>query len=212
MQYEFAQFDCRAFPTILANQMEISEAELVFVSCVAGSVILRAGAPTAAATRLQNQVETGASAIPISQYSSGGTTVNSPSGVPIWLILVAAVVLVLLIIVTVALCLRHRQNRMYSSSKSSVAFTDYSSRYSPLEEMPVRPNPMTVAAMQPKNKAFVTTQLLTDVVDQGESILPAKRGDIAFITPADWADDGEWVFAKVGLQEGYVPRLYLVEK
>ena len=214
IQYEFNQFDCAAFSATLANQMEITPAELVFVSCIAGSVVLRAGAPTAAASRLEAQVATGTSAIPISQYASGGTIVTAPGGIPIWLILLAAVALLLLIVVIVALCLRRRQNNQkYYGSKSKSSGD--ASRYSPLEEMPVRPNPMMAASASSgpaQNKDFVTTQLLTDVVDRGESILPAKRGDIAFVTPEDWASNGEWVFAKVGLNEGYVPRLYLVQK
>ena len=218
MDYQFNRFDCAAFKGTLANQMVIPDTQLVFVSCIAGSVILRAGAPVAAATRLETQVRDGTSAIPITQYSSGGTVVTPPNPFPFWIVAISAMFIIVVALVIILLVLRARKNRYRSTS--TVAFTrSEQSRYAPLEEMPIRTASsraddlhLAPAAARPSNSEYVTTQLLTDVVDKGENILDAKRGDIAFILPEDWKETGEWVYAKVGLRTGFVPRSYLILK
>jgi hypothetical protein len=52
--------------------------------------------------------------------------------------------------------------------------------------------------------------LVRDVIDTGEGILDARKGDIAFLTKEDAGLTSEWAWVKVGTREGYVPRSYLI--
>jgi hypothetical protein len=49
-----------------------------------------------------------------------------------------------------------------------------------------------------------------DVHDEGEGILQARAGDVAFVAKEDAAQTSDWVWVKVGTKQGYVPRSYLV--
>jgi hypothetical protein len=109
--------------------------------------------------------------------------------------------LALIVLLVVCLVRRHR-------SKSS----NRSSYYIPLqEEKPVAAVAAYPAPASPRSASqqHVAYRLTHDVVDSGEGILAARGGDIAFLQPADFAGTSDWVWATVGLQSGYVPRVYL---
>ncbi len=104
-----------------------------------------------------------------------------------------------------------------------MSFVRTDHRYAPLDEggtkksprSPRRVDSVPVGVPLHSNASaakLITCQVLTDVVDKGDSILQAKRGEIAFVTKEDWDEGGEWVFGKVGLQSGYLPRSYLHKK
>lgn len=70
LRYDFATFDCSAFPPLLAREMGVPTTDLIFLSCVPGSVVLRSAAPSASVLALQNLVASGSATLPISLFTS----------------------------------------------------------------------------------------------------------------------------------------------
>ncbi len=129
---------------------------------------------------------------------------------------IIAGVLLLLVLAVVALLLWRRHKTKTKPVLTSANFAASDHRYTPLEEAGMRKSPrapsdtgLGVAAPQQR---MLTMQLLTDVVDKGDNILQARRGEIAFVTAEDWEAQGEWVYGKVGHKTGYLPRNYLHKK
>ncbi len=129
--------------------------------------------------------------------------VNAPTSSSTAIIIgVIAGVLVVLVVAIVALLLYRRHTQRSKAQLSSVSFTRSDVRYAPLDDAgtaAARPRETSELDVQTfaAPRGVVTLQLLTDVVDKGETILQAKRGEIAFVASEDWEADGEWVYGKV---------------
>ncbi len=108
----YSSFNCRDFPPLLATPMGITAAEIIILSCLSGSVILRAGAPAASVATLQSAVAAGSTGLPITQFVSGGVVVNGPSSSSmaglIAGVVLGVIVLAILILVVVILYRRHQ--------------------------------------------------------------------------------------------------------
>lgn len=136
---------------------------------------------------------------------------GSVGGVPIWVIVVACVCGLLLlaaVVVVVILVMRKRERdgRAHYSSLRDDSFNDYGNdRFEPIH---ASSKPVAVP-LNSVGGSLLSANVLHSVTEPAESALRVQQGSIAFIEPADWNDGGEWVWCKVGVESGYIPRSYL---
>ena len=102
---------------VICTEMQIPETGIVFLSSTFGSVVVEAGALQSGFETFSIFVLEGRSQLPVrSLTAAGGPTIYPPSsGLPLWAIIVIAVVglalLAALITVVVCCCVRRRRNQ-----------------------------------------------------------------------------------------------------
>ncbi len=221
---ELAQFDCPDVLRKLAAELGVFVDDMQVHNVWAGSSWLEASTTVSdsllfarlASGGLQNFVARDV----IEGVDQSGNRVVSPTtvgGFPVWIIVVAVVcglLLIAVLVVVVILVMRKRnreQNAHYSALRNdSFAPNDYSAeRYEPVQAPAAGHAAPLAVPMGPMGSSFICATVLQSMTEVSDSVLRVQQGSIAFIEPADWAEGGEWVWCKVGVESGYVPRSYL---
>jgi hypothetical protein len=108
-------------------------------------------------------------------------------------------------VIIAVICIKKRNEKNASSAfYTPLAETSSSASYA------AAPAAASARASTPLS-GHVSMRLTNDVLDSGEGILQAKKGQIAFVSPEDMAETTDWVWVMVGSQQGYVPRLFLAK-
>ena len=214
LNMDFAQFDCEGFRSTLAADMGIVGSQINFHSARPGSVILSFSTPVFAANAFATRIEEGTSQISsVASFTRATGQTVVPPAFP-WQIVVGVVVavLVLVAVLIIVICVvKRRRNKGSNTDVYNYGGSDYHKVGTGV--------PATVTASSsavsgssyapPAAASLVSFRLIADVVDVGESVVPARRGDIVFMTAQDAAQGSDWAWVKCGVQEGYVPRNFL---
>jgi hypothetical protein len=203
----YPTFDCSAFMNSFTKDTGLLPSQIIILSVTSGSTIIDAGMPDANAVTFAAAVKSGTQTVPNVQSFSTATGTSAPpgSGFPWWIILIVMLIILAAVAVVLFICYRRRkQSGGGSASKDYVAISD-----APRSNYDAPSSYAAYAAPVPAPSGFVTVKLLFDVQDHGENVLPARKGDVALVTPEDLAATSDWVFVKIGNREGYVPRLSL---
>ncbi len=137
--------------------------------------------------------------------------VAAPGGVPLLIIVVIVVLAVLLAIVLIVLCCCIRRRRRlaakqhkYASVPRSEPVTHYTTFAAAAPASSV--THVSVGYVPPAAPGLVCMQVMHDVEDVADGVLKARRGDICFVEGNDLATAGDWIWVRIGHQQGYVPR------
>merc|ERR1711991_59631 len=106
---------------------------------------------------------------------------------------VGALLLVAAIIVVVVLVRRRNSRSSYASAGSYAPVSNFVS----MDTAPAVSS--APVASSSSSVGMHSYRLTSDVVDQGEGVMQARRGDVVQITDKDWADKSSpWVWAVAG--------------
>ena len=154
----------------------------------------------------------GALPAPVTDFVSAvdpasGRSVAVPSTFPLWII--AIIVLAVLLIaaaIVLFVCWWRRKKGSHRHSYAAVPSTEY-------RAFPTSASvPAASAAAAPAPAGLACMQLMHDVVDVADGVLNGKRGDICYVEHNDLAAPADWVWVRIGAQNGYVPKNYLQPK
>jgi hypothetical protein len=206
----WSQFDCTSFMTAFTKDAGVLASQVIILNVTSGSTIIDAAVPDANAVAFAGAVGAGRQTVPnvVSFSTPTGTTVPPSSAFPWWIILIVLLLVLAAVAVIIFVCMRRRKMQGGSSSRDYVAISDST----PRANYGAAPSSYGAYASAPAAAAtggVVSVKILFDVQDQGENVLPARRGDTALVMPGDLAASSDWVFVKIGGREGYVPRLAL---
>ena len=135
-----------------------------------------------------------------------------------WMLLVVAIGLVILLCVLKKKLIDGKESRfepveIYDSSyMSQVEYGSKVESESPLQSLGLAPAPTTMKAApppvpsKPSKESVVSCRIMHYYDASDESVLQANKGDTVRCQPKDFADDSDWVWARAGGHEGYVPR------
>ena len=216
IQMEYTDFNCNSFTSDMSVATQGSAINVHRTA--SGSVIIDGSVRSQTAMDgIFACVESSSCGMPISSVSSNGrSAVPGGSGLPLWVIVLVAIVGVALIIgliIIIIWCCKRRSGGSYkydvvssgaSSSRSDAPMQTYNVSSTPT---PLYSGPTTVVP-----SATITLELQFDVIDEGEGVLKAKKNDIVFCESEDWAKTDAWLYVKHGKQQGYVPRQYCKRK
>lgn len=200
------------FPPIFTA--ELGSASFTFTTVRPGSVVIEGGMPQAVGDAFLQKVENGQTTLPVLAFTVNGRSATIPgeSTFPWWAILAIVLgvcVLAVIVIVVVVLVRRNNNSKVTGSYYKFNDESDSAAGYTPLQQTNSTPSySPPPAAAAPSN--VVRLRLQHNVIDQGEGVIQGKQGDIAFTSPEEWSETTDWIWVKIGTQEGYVPRSYLV--
>lgn len=125
-----------------------------------------------------------------------------------WVIIIAVVVglAVVAAIIVVSIILVKRRRNHDDRRSAYVPLRDNSYTPSPA---PYTPAPATASLQAAPPQNVVMCRLVSDVAAKpAEHVIGVMAGEVVQITVDDFGGTSDWVWAKVGVREGYVPRLY----
>merc|ERR1711916_392111 len=102
------------FTQMLATDMDVSTADLFFVSCVPGSVQLGGAATRAIIDSYADKIQSGQHTLPVISFSGNSRQVTAPPADTFpWVIVLAAAgggLLLLVLLIVICCCVRARRN------------------------------------------------------------------------------------------------------
>ena len=223
MSDEYATFDCLAWlapmETRLSNPMVCAFRD--------GSSIVTLELDSAvAAAALADPAQIGIpTLLSVTDPTTGESATPSPPGglsLPIIIAIVIGVLLLVALIILIILCCARKKesDRPRPRSRASEVYVPLDERRVDFDSFDssfdggaaaVARKPSAARSDGRIKSGLVSCRMLHAVQDTADTVLPAREGDIAFATPEDYAETGEWVWVKIGTREGYVPRSYLIK-
>ena len=214
MSDDYDNFDCVSFLSAFARARGVREEDLGVCGLRRGSSVVELEGDTAMMDSAMRDASAGGGGIPnllsVTDPNTGITATVGDTGLSLGVIIGIAVgsVLLLLVLVVVVIILVKRRGK----ARASDANYQPLKKFQYLEPVPLAKAPSPVAAAESGQTSHVTLVVQYDVLDKGENVLEAKKGDIAFATQDDWSKDENWLWVRIGTQEGYVPRKFVAPK
>jgi len=203
MDVDYTFFDCPRWLVQFVNGFETSVDSLIICDTFKGSAKVRIETDQATADHILSDTAIGDQGV-IGLVAVQDLTRNRAATVPqpfnIWIIVGACIAgagLILAVILAIYFCCQRRKNSSYSPLF-----------YVPMEEKNQRASEAAMYRPQPAKSRLMRLVVVHDVQHQGEGVLICKEGDKLECDPEDWETPGEWVWARRGLVEGYVPKQF----
>jgi len=204
MDVDYTLFDCPRWLVQFTNGYQLPVDSLIICDTFRGSakVVIETDQASAdnilAATAVSNQ---GVKGLTMVEDLTRNRAAVVPTPFNIWIIVGACIAgagVVLAIILAIYFCCQRRK----SNASYSQLF------YVPMEEKNQRASEAAMYRPQPAKSRLLRLVVVHDVMHQGEGVLQCKEGDKLECDPEDWETPGEWVWARRGLVEGYVPKSF----
>lgn len=225
IQMEYSMFDC---PSVAFGMSQVIGAPFRVQQTRSGSAIIAGSTTPEGITNLRSCVEASSCGFPASEMRSNGQTSvpnngNNAAGraIALWIIILASIVGVMVVagaIVLIVICCKRRQTNYNYKTTSTI------NSYAPAVSTSARANAYNAEPMQvysgptaAVSAAKVTLRLNYAVVDEGEGILKAQKGDVVQCDHEDFVKDDPWLYVSMvqgslrAGQAGYVPRAYCVK-